>query len=110
MPATPGAGLVWNTNNLPVNGTLSVVSAGPTTNANITKTFLSGTNLVIHGTNNNGGQNFHYAVLTSTNVTLPLTNWTSLTTNSFNADGTFDFTNAISPSQPQRFYDVKAVP
>ena len=70
----------------------------------------NGTNIVLHGTNNNGGQNFHYAVLTATNVTLPLSNWTSLTTNSFNPDGTFDYTNALNPAQPQRFYDVKAVP
>src|SRR4029077_3189405 len=85
LPATPGAGLAWNTNNLPVNGTLSIVSVNPSTNANITRVTLVTTNIVLHGTNNNGGQNFHYALLVSTNVALPLTNWTSLSANSFNA-------------------------
>lgn len=111
VPATPGAGLTWNTNNLIVNGTLSIVGGStPTTNANILSVKLSGTNLLIHGTNNNGGQNFHYAVLTSTNITTPLSNWTSVVTNPFNTDGTFDYSTPVDPTQPRLFIDVKAVP
>jgi autotransporter-associated beta strand protein len=112
LPAL-NAGLDWNTNNLAVNGTLTVISTGPlgpNTNAAILSVKLTGTDFVIHGTNNNGGQNFHYAVLSSTNLALPLTNWTSLVTNSFNADGTFDYTNPIVPGTPQQFFDTKAVP
>jgi hypothetical protein len=60
--------------------------------------------------NNNGGQNYRYAVLTSTNISSPLNNWTALTTKSFNPDGTFDFTNAINPAARQLFYDVKVMP
>jgi fibronectin-binding autotransporter adhesin len=104
------SGLGWNINNLPLNGTIKVVAAGPTTNANILSVSLVGTTLLIHGTNNNGGQNFHYAVLTSTNVALPLTNWTALATNSFNLDGTFDYTNPITPGAVRQFFDTLAVP
>jgi hypothetical protein len=109
-PPTPGANLAWNTNNLAATGVLSVVSTGPTTNANILSVTIAGTDIILHGTNNNGGQNFRYEVLASTNITLPLSNWTSLATNTFNVDGTFDYTNAINPVNPQRFYDVRAVP
>jgi hypothetical protein len=114
IPATPGAGLTWNTNNLTVNGTISVVGTGggsPTTNAAITKVTLVGTNLVVHGTNNNvPNTSFHYVVLASTDLTNALTNWTPIITNTFKPDGTFDYTNPIVPGTPRQFIDVKAVP
>jgi len=84
---------------------------GPTTNATITSVKTSGTNLLIHGVNNNvPNTSFHYAVLTSTNIALPLSNWTAIVTNPFNSDGTFDYTNPIVPTTPRQFIDVKAVP
>ena len=55
VPASPGSGLSWDTNSLAVDGTLKIAVgavAGPA-NANITSVSLSGTNLSIHGTNNN---------------------------------------------------------
>jgi polygalacturonase len=45
----------------------------------------------------------HY-VLTSTNIALPLTNWTRLVTNQFDGSGNFNFTNAMNPNSPQSFY------
>jgi autotransporter-associated beta strand protein len=113
VPATPGSGLAWNTNTLST-GIISVVTGtvtGPTTNATITSVKASGTNLLIHGVNNNvPNTSFHYAVLTSTNISLPLSNWTAIVTNPFNSDGTFDYTNPIVPTTPRQFIDVKAVP
>jgi hypothetical protein len=113
IPATPGAGLTWNTNNLTVNGTISIsgsVVTNPTTNANITKVTLSGTNMLIHGTNNNvPNTSFHFVVLTSPNITNALSNWTPVYTNGFTG-GTFDYTNPIVPGTPQQFIDVKAIP
>jgi autotransporter-associated beta strand protein len=102
-------------NNLGVDGSITLEApalvTGPTTNATITKVLLSGTNLVIVGTNNNTpNTSFHYAVLTATNIATPLTNWTSIATNGFNPDGTFDYTNPIVPGTPRQFIDVKAVP
>jgi autotransporter-associated beta strand protein len=114
IPATPGNGLAWDTNSLSIDGTLKVVTGpftGPTTNASISRATLSGTNVLIHGTNNNvPNTSFHYAVLTSTNISLPLSNWTATVTNPFNADGTFDYTNPIVPGTPRQFIDVIAVP
>jgi autotransporter-associated beta strand protein len=114
VPATPGNGLAWDTNSLSVDGTLKVVAGAfvnPTTNANITSVKLSGTNVLVHGTNNNvPNTSFHYVVLTSTNIALPLSNWTPVVTNPFNPDGTFDYTNAIVPGTVRQFIDVQAVP
>jgi autotransporter-associated beta strand protein len=114
IPAQPGPGLAWNTNTLTTDGMLRVtVGAGgsPTTNANISSVMLSGTNLLVHGTNNNvPNTNFLYVVLSSTNLTLPLSNWTPVVTNRFNQDGTFDYTNPIVPGTMRQFIDVMVVP
>jgi fibronectin-binding autotransporter adhesin len=113
VPPTPGAGLAWNTNTLSAGiiGVVTGVASGPTTNASITSVKLSGTNIILHGINNNvPNTNFHYAVLISTNLALPLSNWTAVITNPFNGDGTFDYTNPIVTVTPRLFLDVKAVP
>ena len=95
-----GGSVTWN-NNLQGSGTISVASispTGPTTNATITKVLLSGTNVVVVGTNNNvPNTSFRYAVVTSTNIATPLSNWSAVVTNPFNSDGTFDYTNPIVP-------------
>lgn len=110
LPALPG-NLAWDTSSLYTNGTIDIVAGtGPTQPAEILSVNLAGTNIVVNGTNDNGGAAFHYAVLYSTNLELPFTNWTVLTTNSFNANGTFSFTNGISASRPAMFFTVKAVP
>lgn len=90
---------------------ITLITIGPTTNASIAKVLLSGTNLVIEGTNNNvPNTNFQYVVLVTTNLATPLSNWTPIATNGFKPDGTFDFTNTIVPGSPQEFFNVKAVP
>jgi autotransporter-associated beta strand protein len=96
-PATPRAGLVWNTSSLLTNGTIRVASA-----PQFDSTVLSGTNLVISGSS--GITNGSYYVLTSTNVTSPLTNWLFLLTNTFDGNGNFQFTNGVSPATPQRYF------
>jgi hypothetical protein len=112
-PATPGNGLAWNTNTL-TTGVISIVPGaiiGPTTNATITSVKASGTNLLIHGINNNvPNTSFHFAVLTSTNIALPLSNWTAIATNPFNPDGSFDYTNPVVTTTPRQFIDIKVVP
>jgi hypothetical protein len=49
-------------------------------------------------------------VLTTTNLTTPLTNWVRLTTNIVNANGSFSVTNAINPGTPSRFYRIEQSP
>jgi fibronectin-binding autotransporter adhesin len=107
------ANVTWNTSNLNVDGTLTVVSiapTGPTTNATITSVTLSGTNLLVHGTNNNVPNTAgHYVVLTSTNLSTPLSNWTPMATNTYTS-GTFDFSIPVVPGTAQKYIDVQAVP
>lgn len=63
---------------------------------------LSGTNILLNGTNNSGhGGTYH--VLASTNLQLPRSNWTVLASGSFDSSGIFSFTNAIG-TNAQQFY------
>jgi hypothetical protein len=43
-------------------------------------------------------------VLTTTNLPLPLTNWTRIATNHFDGTGHFIFTNIAPTQAPQEFY------
>jgi autotransporter-associated beta strand protein len=111
QPAAPGDNLAWNTSALS-SGIISVVGSGtgPTTNANITTVKLTGTNIVLHGVNNNvPNTSFKYVVLSSPSLTVPLSSWTPVLTNTFNSDGTFDSTVPVVPGTPRLFYDVKVM-
>jgi hypothetical protein len=69
----------------------------------ITSISLAGTNLVLNAANCITGGVF--TVLMSTNLTLPLTNWTALATNVSNGGNfTFTATNAVNPAVPVQFY------
>jgi hypothetical protein len=52
--------------------------------------------LIWSGTNGPDNGTFH--VLTSTNVGLPLTNWTTNASGTFSATGTFSVTNTVTKS------------
>jgi hypothetical protein len=43
-------------------------------------------------------------ILTSTNLGLPLLQWTRLATNQFDNSGQLSFTNSIDPNTAQAFY------
>jgi hypothetical protein len=65
---------------------------------------LLGNNLAFSATNGQVGGN--YSVLMSTNLALPLSQWTPLTTQCLEAGGNFTITvpNACDSTAPQRFY------
>jgi fibronectin-binding autotransporter adhesin len=99
-PASPGAGLAWNTNNLSVNGTLSIVT---TTGPKITGITINGATLNISATN--GPANTPYVLLESTNLLVPVSHWTSILTNSFNSGGGFTLsTNIVNAHNNAEFY------
>jgi fibronectin type 3 domain-containing protein len=66
---------------------------------------ISGTNLVVSGTNGASGMN--YLLLESTNIALPLANWTVLGTNAFGPNGRFTFTNRLNPASSQEYYRLE---
>ena len=68
----------------------------------ITSFSFDGTSLVFSGTNGIAGNTYH--VLASTNVTAPLANWEPVFTNTFDVNGAFSVTNAVSPAIPALFY------
>ena len=100
-----GPGLTWDTNQLSVNGSITVV--GPPPVPKFTSVLLQAGNIIMSGTN--GPTTGNYAILSSTNVATPLTNWTPLFTNAFNGDGTFNATNPIVPGVPREFYILQDV-
>jgi fibronectin-binding autotransporter adhesin len=97
-----GGGVVW-ANNLAASGSISVVSleSKPVINS----VSLSGKSFVFSGTN--GATGGGYYVLATTNLTLPLSSWTPVQTNTFGANGVFSFTNTIVPGVPIEFYLLK---
>lgn len=103
LPPVPMGGK-WDTSQLSTSGIITVVS----TNAappQITSVSTAGGSIVFSGTNGTSGAG--YVVLTSTNLTLPLANWTPLVTNQFGGNGTFNVTNTVDSSKPQLFYIIK---
>jgi alpha-tubulin suppressor-like RCC1 family protein len=69
---------------------------------------LANTNLVLSGTNGESGRN--YITLMSTNLALPVNQWTSVATNFLATDGAFSITatNAVNPNAAQAFYVLQA--
>ena len=98
LPPLP-AGLGWNTNALNTAGTLSVVIA---TVPVFSPIFISGNDLVFSGSGGVASAGFY--LLGSTNLTLPMSNWTRLVTNQFDDQGNFNFTNLIPPDSMPNFY------
>ena len=74
----------------------------------ITSVNVSGINLVLNATNGLAGRT--YQVLTSADVTMPVSQWTAIATNVPGTNGAFTITatNAVNPGDPQRFYTLQA--
>jgi pectate lyase len=65
----------------------------------------SGTNLLFGGNGGPaGGTNY---LVASTNLALPLAQWTRTATNSFDASGNYSITNALPTAVTQRFYRIR---
>ncbi|HEY3861591.1 MAG TPA: hypothetical protein VGO59_06845 [Verrucomicrobiae bacterium] len=103
VPATPGPGLAWNQATL-ANGTLSVIAASVP--PAIGTVVLSGGNLIISGRNNTGTGGGSFDLLSSANLTTPLTNWTVSASGTFDGSGNFSVTNAIGAG-PSQFYILR---
>ena len=102
VPATPGPGLVWDTTQLGA-GTINVVTG--TSRPVLSGATISGGNFIFSGSNGPAGSN--YVVLTATNITTPLINWTPVLTNAFDINGAFHVTNPIAPAAGKGFFLLK---
>ena len=101
-PATPGPGLAWNTSQLG-SGVISVAVAS--SRPVITSAYTAGANLIFSGTGGSG--NGTYYVLTSTNLAMPIADWTPIATNQADLNGNFNATNPISYGNLDQFYIIK---
>jgi hypothetical protein len=79
-----------------------VVAPNATVTPRINAFRLAGTNLLIGGTNGFPGS--MYSILTSTNLMLPVKQWQPVSTNPFDVDGGFNFTNPMNAGSLQLFY------
>jgi hypothetical protein len=103
VAGSPGPGLAWQFN--PANGQLSVVvGIVPfTVSPHISAITLSGTNVILTGTN--AQANAIYYLLSSTNLLVPVSQWKPVGTNITTAANLFNFTNgAVTPNVPQQFF------
>jgi hypothetical protein len=91
--------------------TLFGVSIAVTQAANITPPFLTGAKMLSNGafqfsfTNNPGGS---FTVITTTNVSLPLSQWTVAGVPTNISPGVFQFTSGAATNGPRRFYTVRS--
>src|SRR6185312_3568645 len=72
-------------------GTPPVILVSPT----ITSIKLTPDGVVISGTNNNGTTAGNYALLVSTNIALPASSWTPVSTQAYSDDGSLSITNPV---------------
>jgi autotransporter-associated beta strand protein len=101
LPPT-GVGLVWNTNSL-TNGVLSVVLG--TVTPRFGQISFQGTNLLMSCTG--GAAGYCYSVLSTTNLAMPLTNWSLISTGFFDSNGDFTFSTNINPQLSEQFYQLE---
>jgi fibronectin-binding autotransporter adhesin len=91
----------WNTNSLTVNGTITVAVPAPLSFNGIT---TSGNSIVLNATGGTPGG--PVTILSSTSLTLPLSQWTTVNSGNFDGNGNFSYTvsGALSSGQPQQFF------
>jgi len=97
---TLAAGLAWNTNSLPTDGTISVMSTVPPTITALTR--LEDANFQISGV---GLPGVNYQLLTTTNLTLPIL-WMPITNQTADGAGAFEFIDWNATNFPQQFYQI----
>jgi hypothetical protein len=80
-------------------------SSANTTFPLINTASLLGTNIALRGLT--GVPGIAYSLLTSTDITVPVSNWTSVATVTFDKNGNFASTNGIAPGSPQQFFRLQ---
>jgi hypothetical protein len=97
------SGLAWNVSQLALDGRLWVVSTNPPV---INSVGTTGGDFSMSGSG--GTPHWNYSVLTSTNLALPLAQWSVATTTQFDASGNFSFNAPLDPADERRFYVLRA--
>lgn len=98
-PPTPGTGLRWDASELASSGRLKVATS-VTSPPRVDQVGSYNGSLVLSGSG--GTPSANYVVLTSANLAQPISAWTPVVTNQFDASGNFTFTNAMTA--PQQYF------
>jgi polygalacturonase len=96
------AGYTYSLTNAPGQLQLLVQAPVPPSPPSFGSVSVKANGLVMSGSG--GTTNGTFYVLTSTNIALPVSQWTPSATNLFDGSGNFIFTNTINPNSPQVFY------
>jgi hypothetical protein len=92
----------WNTDNLAVNGTITVTGVYQPVIQHVDFSTLASGSITLTATN--GYPNSTFEVLSSTNVALSLSNWTPAVTNTFDGSGNFTGSILVDPTIPRQFF------
>lgn len=93
----------WDTSNLGVNGSIRVTAVSPLpaiTNVDFSQ--LSSGTITLNAVN--GAPNAPVTVLTTTNLALPVSSWTTANTGAFDGSGNYTQSISVDPTLPQRYY------
>src|SRR6185312_7483406 len=77
----------------------------PSTPPTIRSLYVSGGNLILTG--GGGASNSGYTLLTTTNLTLPLSAWTVSTTGTLDSGGSFSNSIPVNAQESGRFYQIR---
>jgi hypothetical protein len=104
VPYGYAGSLVDNSGNSSIDLTVMVAPLPPS--PTIGSIVINGGHVIISGSHNSDVADGGYSILTTTNIALPLTNWTLLNRGNFDASGNFSSTNATGTNR-QQFYILR---
>ncbi len=97
----------WDTSGLAGSGSITVTAVlPPPALTNVDFTQLSNGTITLNALN--GAPNGPVSVLTTTNLTLPLSSWTTLTSTTFDGNGNLNLPITVDPTLPQSFFMLQA--
>jgi len=95
----------WDTSQLNVNGSIKVTGVlPPPAFSGVDFSQLVNGAITLNATN--GAPNGPYTVLSTTNLTLPLSSWTTVNTGNFDGNGNLSDYISADPTLPQEYYIV----
>lgn len=93
----------WDTTQLGVNGTVRVTAVLPPPSiSSVDFSTLAGGAITLNAIN--GATNGPVNVLTTTNLALPLSSWTTVTTTTFDGSGNLSLPITVDPALPQSYF------
>jgi hypothetical protein len=96
----------WYTSQLGVNGTVSVFAIlPPPAITNVDFSTLSAGTIMLNAIN--GAPNGPVTVLTTENLALPVSSWTTVTTTTFDGSGNLNLAVTVDPALPQSYFLLK---